>query len=72
MQTPQVFDADLLREAYRQDDLASTDDAGLVVRLGRPVVIAPGDARNIKITTPSDLVVAEAILTSEKTPGPIA
>lgn len=68
MQTPQVFKADLLRAAYAQKDLASTDDAGLVERLGafngKPVRVAlcRGDARNIKITTPDDLPLARAIL----------
>jgi len=61
VQTPQVFEADLLRRAYAQDDLSSTDDAQLVERLGEPVVVVPGDPRNIKITVPSDLVLARAI-----------
>lgn len=62
IQTPQVFRADLLRRAYAQADLASTDDASLVERLGEPVVIVPGDPRNIKITRPADLVLARAIM----------
>lgn len=68
VQTPQVFKADLLRAAYAQKDLASTDDAGLVERLavfqGKPVRIAlcKGDPRNLKITTPDDLPLARAIL----------
>lgn len=55
VQTPQVFEAGLLRRAYAQADLSSTDDAGLVERLGEPVVLVEGDARNIKITLPTDL-----------------
>ena len=62
IQTPQVFRASLLRRAYAQSDLASTDDAGLVERLGERVVIVPGDARNIKITRGADLPLARAIL----------
>lgn len=54
-QTPQVFERDLLVRAYAQDDLSSTDDAGLVERLGVRVVAVPGDPRNIKITRPADL-----------------
>jgi 2-C-methyl-D-erythritol 4-phosphate cytidylyltransferase len=62
IQTPQVFDAGLLRRAYAQKDLTSTDDAALVERLGERVAVCPGDARNIKITTPADLALTRAIL----------
>lgn len=62
VQTPQVFEGALLRRAYAQTDLASTDDATLVERLGEPVVVIDGDARNIKITRPHDLHLARAIL----------
>lgn len=62
VQTPQVFEAGLLRRAYAQPDLSSTDDAGLVERLGEPVVVVDGDARNIKITRPGDLHLARLIL----------
>lgn len=55
VQTPQVFAAELLRRAYAQSDLTSTDDAGLVERLGEPVVIVEGDPKNLKITRPADL-----------------
>lgn len=61
VQTPQLFAADLLRRAYAQPDLSSTDDAQLVERLGEPVVVVNGDARNIKITVPDDLALARAI-----------
>lgn len=62
VQTPQVFGAELLRRAYRQPDLRSTDDAQLVERLGEPVVVVQGDPRNIKITRWADVVIARAIL----------
>jgi len=62
IQTPQVFDAALLRRAYSQSDVSSTDDAGLVERLGERVVVIQGDVRNIKITYPGDLEIARAIL----------
>lgn len=62
IQTPQVFRAPLLRRAYAQKDLSSTDDAGLVERLGEPVVIVPGDVRNMKITRAGDLAIARAIM----------
>jgi 2-C-methyl-D-erythritol 4-phosphate cytidylyltransferase len=63
VQTPQVFEADLLRRAYAQDDLSgATDDASLVERLGEPVYVVEGDPRNFKITQPSDLRVMRAVL----------
>lgn len=61
-QTPQVFEAELLRRAYAQADLSSTDDAELVQRLGQIVRIVDGDPRNIKITTPVDLEMARLVL----------
>lgn len=60
-QTPQGFHLDLLRRAYAQNDLASTDDAQLVERLGEPVTLVEGDPRNIKITRPQDLDLARAL-----------
>ncbi|TVQ60850.1 MAG: hypothetical protein EA378_10525 [Phycisphaerales bacterium] len=62
VQTPQVFEADLIRRAYTQDNLDSTDDAQLVERLGEEVVAVRGDVRNIKLTHPGDLTIARAIL----------
>lgn len=62
IQTPQVFARELLLAAYAQRDLASTDDAGLVERLGTEVVVVDGDVRNIKITRPQDMGLARAIL----------
>lgn len=57
-----MFEAALLRRAYEQDDLTSTDDAGLVERLGVPVAAVAGDPTNLKITRPIDLELARAIL----------
>ncbi len=62
VQTPQVFEAELIRRAYTQSNLDSTDDAQLVERLGEEVVAVRGDARNIKLTHPADLTIARAIL----------
>jgi len=63
VQTPQVFKADLLRRAYAQADLSgATDDAQLVERLGEPVIVVDGEARNVKVTTPADLSLIRAIL----------
>ncbi|RMH09963.1 MAG: 2-C-methyl-D-erythritol 4-phosphate cytidylyltransferase [Planctomycetota bacterium] len=62
VQTPQIFKADLLRSAYAQDDLTSTDDATLVERLGQRVLVIEGDRRNIKITRPADVPLVRAML----------
>lgn len=62
VQTPQVFEIGLLRRAYAQADLTSTDDSQLVERLGEPVVTVLGDPRNLKITVPADLAIARAVL----------
>lgn len=63
IQTPQVFDAALLRRAYATVALAgTTDDASVVERLGEPVLVVEGDARNIKITTQEDLTLVRALM----------
>jgi len=64
-QTPQVFPRKVLMEAYQKayaDGIKSTDDSSLVERLGYPVKIVEGAWDNIKITTPSDLPLAEKIM----------
>ena len=61
VQTPQAFRAGALRAAHR-DEPESTDDASLVEADGGKVVVVPGSPDNLKITRPSDLVVAEALL----------
>ncbi len=64
VQTPQVFRADVLKEAYRQPFRPSfTDDASVVEAAGHPVELVPGERFNIKVTTPDDLVLAEKLLT---------
>ena len=65
VQTPQVFDVDLLSAALKKakDDGAEvTDDCSAVERLGLTVKIVEGDERNIKVTTPMDLKIAELLL----------
>ena len=63
VQTPQVFLSEELKAAYAQPfDTAFTDDASVAERAGIPISLFPGDRLNIKITTPSDLTLAEAIL----------
>lgn len=61
VQTPQAFDAVLLRKAHAIGTEA-TDDATLVEALGATVRVVPGDPRNLKITTPADLELAEHLL----------
>jgi 2-C-methyl-D-erythritol 4-phosphate cytidylyltransferase len=66
--TPQCFRYDLLREAYQHADVndpSLTDESALVEQLGKRVSIVEGSARNIKITTAEDLVIAEAILATD-------
>ncbi|MFJ6849028.1 2-C-methyl-D-erythritol 4-phosphate cytidylyltransferase [Streptomyces sp. NPDC091271] len=65
VQTPQGFDRSTLVEAHRSvavDGEGATDDAGMVERLGSPVVVVPGHEEAFKVTRPLDLVLAEAVL----------
>ena len=69
IQTPQVFDFDLLKGALKkadQDGAAITDDCSAVELLGYKVKIVEGDERNIKVTTPMDLKIAEMLLEERK------
>lgn len=69
VQTPQVFDFDILRAALKKakDDGAEvTDDCSAVERMGMSVKIVEGDERNIKITTPLDLKIGELLLEEMK------
>lgn len=71
-QTPQVFDAGLLKKAYANisnvDTGKITDDSGLVEALGEKVSIVEADNTNIKITVKSDVVIAEAIIKARPKP----
>jgi 2-C-methyl-D-erythritol 4-phosphate cytidylyltransferase len=70
-QTPQCFRYELLRNAYEQalaEGLEATDDSALVERLGASVSIVEGSARNVKITTPHDIALAEMILKQRSEP----
>ena len=61
-QTPQVFERELLREAHRLAQGNATDDAALVEALGRRVKVFPSSPSNLKVTTPADLALAQALL----------
>jgi 2-C-methyl-D-erythritol 4-phosphate cytidylyltransferase len=68
-QTPQVFDAALLRMAFARataDGISASDEAGLIERLGTDVHVVLGSERNLKITRPGDLELAEFYLRQER------
>ena len=68
-QTPQVFRRDIIENAHRaaaREGFRGTDDTSLVERLGIAVRMIRGDYGNIKITTPEDLVIAEALLAASR------
>ncbi|AST05840.1 2-C-methyl-D-erythritol 4-phosphate cytidylyltransferase [Anoxybacillus flavithermus] len=65
VQTPQAFSMSIILDAHeraKQEQFVGTDDASLVERIGHRVVIVEGEYTNIKLTTPEDLLFAEAIL----------
>jgi 2-C-methyl-D-erythritol 4-phosphate cytidylyltransferase len=73
-QTPQVFRRDLLEAAYSERAKLGkdvTDDAQLIEAAGHPVHVVEGAATNIKITTKSDLILAEAVLKAMPKPKPV-
>src|SRR6202521_1148888 len=68
-QTPQVFRATLLLEAFaraRADGVSASDEAGLVERIGHDVHVVVGSERNLKITRPGDMELAEFYLRQER------
>lgn len=66
-QTPQIFQYELLWEAHRRCIETVTDDAAMIESLGHPVTMFPGSYENLKVTTPEDLTIAEALLKGRKT-----
>jgi 2-C-methyl-D-erythritol 4-phosphate cytidylyltransferase len=72
VQTPQVFDAQLLRAALQaavEADVTLTDDCSAVERIGKEIYLTEGSEENIKLTTPLDLFFAQAILERRKEQG---
>lgn len=68
VQTPQVFCSGLLLKAYGQDfSPLFTDDASVVEAMGEPVSLVEGNRENIKITTPFDLLIAQAVCLNRQT-----
>ena len=69
VQTPQVFQADLIRAAVNKalaDGVVLTDDCAAVERLGMKVSLTRGSRENLKLTTPFDLIVGEAVLSARE------
>jgi 2-C-methyl-D-erythritol 4-phosphate cytidylyltransferase len=67
VQTPQCFKLSVLMEAYNQENIEDfTDDASLAEAIGKQVILFDGDPENIKITTPFDLLIAEAVCSRNK------
>lgn len=67
-QTPQGFPREMIVAAYRwaeEEGVEATDDAALVERYGGGIVVVDGDVRNLKVTRPEDLVLAELLLNAE-------
>lgn len=63
VQTPQVFDAELIKKAYRQDYIPEfTDDATVLEKTGIKINLVEGNRENIKITNPEDLIISAALL----------
>ena len=69
IQTPQVFRVDIIREAFlraAKEGVEATDDAMLVEKLGRKVVVLKGEPENFKVTFPVDLLLANSISIKNK------
>lgn len=65
IQTPQTFNSSQIKEAYNQEEKSIfTDDASVLEALGESIHLIEGDYRNIKITSPEDLIIAEAYLSN--------
>lgn len=63
VQTPQCFELNLLREAYKQEYRQTfTDDASVIEAYGHPVHLVEGNRENIKLTTPVDMLIAQSLL----------
>lgn len=70
IQTPQTFKTDLIRQAYQiKEEPSLTDDASVAERAGYKISLFEGSYENIKITTPEDLIIAEALISSRNKKG---
>jgi 2-C-methyl-D-erythritol 4-phosphate cytidylyltransferase len=67
IQTPQTFEISLIKQAYQlPEDVTLTDDASVAERAGHTIKLFEGSYENLKITTPEDLIIAEALLRSRR------
>ncbi|MFZ5999218.1 MAG: IspD/TarI family cytidylyltransferase, partial [Bacteroidota bacterium] len=67
IQTPQTFRVSLIKKAYEmKEDASLTDDASVAERSGHVISLFEGSYENIKITTPEDLIVADALMASRE------
>ena len=67
IQTPQTFDLQLIKKAYQiKEDQSLTDDASVAERAGHTISLFEGSYENLKITTPEDLIIAEALLSGRR------
>jgi 2-C-methyl-D-erythritol 4-phosphate cytidylyltransferase len=67
IQTPQTFKVSLIKKAYElKEDPSLTDDASVAERAGHTISLFEGSYENVKITTPEDMIIAEALLKSIK------
>jgi 2-C-methyl-D-erythritol 4-phosphate cytidylyltransferase len=65
IQTPQVFDSELILKAYNQDyNEGFTDDASVLEKTGEKIILVDGNPENIKITTPVDMIIAEELISN--------
>ena len=63
VQTPQVFDIDLIKKAYRQEyDTTFTDDSTVLEKIGIKINLVEGNRENVKITNPEDLLIAQTLM----------
>jgi 2-C-methyl-D-erythritol 4-phosphate cytidylyltransferase len=66
IQTPQIFRRDLLERAHDEVEIDVTDDSSMLESQGIAVEVFMGDRANIKVTTPEDLIIAEALLLARR------
>jgi 2-C-methyl-D-erythritol 4-phosphate cytidylyltransferase len=67
IQTPQTFQTDLIKTAYQQSENPTlTDDASVAEHAGHTITLFEGSYENLKITTPEDIIIAEALLKNKQ------
>ena len=73
VQTPQAFKYELIKDAHdialKDGSTDSTDDSSLVLRIGHPVFTVKGSEKNIKLTLPIDMYIADKFLREQQSPS---